>query len=77
MTKVTHEEITEIVGQLDDARITQIIATGASAAEVTEAFGWLARNGEMGEELRHSLTGKVARVYEILKRDEPPGPERD
>jgi len=72
MGKLTREDIVAIVGELDDLRIAEILATGATAAELTEAFGWLSRNGEMGEALQHSLSGTVARLYEILRQDEPP-----
>jgi len=75
MKKLSRDEIAAIVGPLDDARIAEIIATGATPAELTEAFGWLTRNGEMGAQLRHSLHGTVARLYEILKRDEPRAPD--
>ena len=74
MGRLTRDELIAIVGTLDDFRITEIIATGATAAQVTEAFEWLDRGGEMGEELHRSLHGTVARVYDILKRDMPPGP---
>ena len=76
MSKLTQEDIVAIVGPLDDFRIAEIIATGATPAELTEAFGWLTRNGEMGEALRHSLSGTVAKIYDILKRDEPEEPGR-
>ena len=72
MTKLSRDDVIAIVGTLDDDRIAEIIATGASAAELTEAFTWLSQNGEAGARLGHSLSGTVARLYEILKRDEPP-----
>ena len=77
MSRLTRSEVTAIVGELDDPRIAEIIATGATAAEVTEAFEWLNRGGEMGEELQRSLSGNAARVFDILKRDEPPATGED
>jgi hypothetical protein len=76
MAKLTHEEVIEIVGSLDDARITEIIATGATAAELLEAFGWLSEDGYMGAELKRPLSGTVARLHEILRIDEPEPEER-
>ena len=75
MARITSEQVIGIVGELDDHRVAEIVATGATPAQVTEAFEWLNRGGEMGEELHRSLHGTVAQVYDILKRDEPPGPE--
>jgi hypothetical protein len=77
MSRLTHSDVIAIVGALDDPRIAEIIATGATAAEVTEAFEWLNRGGEMGEELQRSLHGTAALVFDILKRDEPPTPGED
>ena len=77
MERLTREQVIAIVGTLDDDRLAEIIATGATPAEVTEAFEWLNRGGEMGEELHRSLHGTVAQVYEILKRDEPPARNED
>jgi hypothetical protein len=64
-------EIIEIVGPLDDAVLIQIIATQATGAEVLEAFTWATSDDQIGTELEHAPRGVVARVYEILKQEEP------
>lgn len=58
-----------------------ILATGATGAQITEAFTWLTSDEYLGGGLERTLTGAVAEVYEILKPDwpdvaeeYPPGP---
>lgn len=71
MSRVTRDDIVGIVGRISDSRIAEIIATGATAAEVTEAFAWLSEDEHLGGDLEKPLSGTVARVYEILRADEP------
>jgi hypothetical protein len=76
MAKLTREEVIEIVGPLDDSRIAEIIETGATAAELLEAVGWLSENGYMGADLKRPLSGTVAKLHTILRIDEPEPEER-
>jgi hypothetical protein len=71
MTAVTHDQVIEIVGRINDTRIAEIIATGATAAQVTEAFAWLSEDEYLGGELEKPLSGVVQQVYDILRADEP------
>ena len=54
----------------------RIVETEATAAEVLEAFTWTIADDQIGTELEHRLRGVVARVYDILKREEPEPDER-
>jgi hypothetical protein len=72
----TAAEITEIVGPLDDAVLIRIEETEATPAEMLEAFTWATTDDQIGTELEHRPHGVVARVYEILKREEPEPDER-
>ena len=67
----TPAEILQIVGPLDDAVLMRIVETEATAAEVLEAFTRATADDQIGTELEHRPRGVVARVYEILKREEP------
>ena len=69
-------EITGIVGPLDDAVLMRIMETAATPAEVLEAFTWATADDQIGTELEHRPRGVVARVYDILKREEPEADER-
>ena len=66
----TAAEIKEIVGPLDDAVLVRIVETEATAAEVLEAFTLATADDHIGTELEHRPRGVVARVYDILKREE-------
>jgi hypothetical protein len=67
----TASEIIEIVGHLDDCVIARILATGASPAEVLEAFTWVNADDQLGTELPHGRHGAIGAVYEILLQEEP------
>ena len=69
-------EIIEIVGPLDDAVLMRIVETEATPAEVLEAFTWATADDQIGTELDHRPRGVVARVYDILRREEPEPDER-
>jgi hypothetical protein len=72
----TVAEIIEIVGPLDDSVLMRIVETEATPAEVLEAFTWATADDQIGTELEHRPRGIVARVYDILKREEPELDER-
>ena len=72
----TAEEVLEIVGPLDDSVLMRIVETEATPAEVLEAFTWATADDQIGTELAHGPRGAVARVYEILKREESEPEER-
>jgi hypothetical protein len=62
----TASEVVSIVGPLDDVVITSIVATGATAAEVLEAYTWLTADDDLGTELERTRSGRVGQVYDIL-----------
>jgi hypothetical protein len=72
----TAAEIIEIIGPLDDAVLMRIIETEATAAEVLEAYTWATADDQIGTELERAPRGAAARVYEILKDEEPEPDER-
>ena len=67
----TASDIVAICGHLDDAVIADIVATGATAAEVLEAFTWCSADDQIGTELQRGQRGAVGAVYDILTRDDP------
>lgn len=48
----TTEEIHQILGATDDEQLMSILATGATAAEVMEAFEWLSGDDRLGTDLK-------------------------
>ena len=67
----TASEIIAICGHLDDGVIARILATGASASEVLEAFTWYSADDQIGTELLRGRRGTVGAIYDILMREEP------
>ena len=67
---LTAAAIRDIVGRISDDRIAAILATGATHAQVVEAFSWLSSDEYLGAGLERPLSGVVADVYEILKPEE-------
>jgi len=63
---ITAQEIHDIVGPLDDAVVAAILATGATAEDVYEAYAWLTSDDRLGEELQHSCQGRAAIVCDLL-----------
>ena len=67
----TASDIIAICGHLEDDVIARILATGATAAEVLEAFTWYSNDDQIGTELMRGRRGAVDRVYDILVRENP------
>ena len=65
------DAIRKIVGDLDDAIISNILQTGATEDEVLEAFLWTTSDEELGNEVERLPHGTVGAVYEILQSEEP------
>lgn len=65
---LTHDQITAVIGEVDDQTATDIIKTGATVEELLEAFEWASGSGEaaVGEELERPIEGVVAEVFDIL-----------
>lgn len=63
------DDVVRICGDILDWKVTAIIATGASVAEVEAACAWAAGQDELGQE-RGPLAGKTAEVYDILMAGE-------
>lgn len=74
---ITAHDVIEIVGPLTDARVTAIVATGATIEQLEEAAAWAAGESDVMGELERPVSGPVAAVYEILVAEEEFGEDRD
>ena len=72
----TSEEIIGILGPVDEVLLVDIQRTGASSAEVLEAFTRLEEDDAVGRVARRAADPKVTAVMAILEAAEL-GPERD
>jgi hypothetical protein len=67
---MTRDDVSRIVSGLSDETIARIIATGADANQLLEAFTWLREDEYLGPELERRPSGLVGQVYDILVEDE-------
>jgi hypothetical protein len=67
----TASEIVAIVGHLDDGVLARILDTGATPAEVLEAFTWAHADDQLGRELLRRPHRAAGAVFDILMREEP------
>lgn len=70
------QDVTSIVGTLDDDKIAAILATGASEEEIAEAFAWANAEDDVLGEVEKSLSGTVAQIFDILTADDAWDDER-
>lgn len=74
---VTARDVIEIIGPLADARITAIVATGATMEQLEEAAAWAAGESDAMGELERPVSGPVAAIYDILTAEEVFSEDRD
>jgi hypothetical protein len=67
---LSSEQVAEIVGPIDDLKLAEIIASGATLAQITTAKLMLADGESIAMIVGHADEPPVTRVYEILKSEE-------
>lgn len=70
MGTLTAKAIRNIAGRIDEGRILEIQKTGATEAELVEAFEWLNADDAMARLRHHAPDSRVATLRDILNRDE-------
>lgn len=71
---LTHDDVVSLVGDLDDAEIATILATGATVRDLDEAIAWAEAESDAMGALEKRLGEPVAGIYRILvarKETEP------
>lgn len=67
---MTSQEVVAVLGPLDETLMTEIIATGATQAELAQAWAWLNNDEALMGEGRHLPAGRVATLVDLLSPDE-------
>lgn len=67
----TATEIREIIGPVEDATLTSILEVGATREEVLEAYVWLSSDDYLHRQRHHTLSGRAARVFDLLEAELP------
>lgn len=70
MPNLTREQVEHTLGPLDDVRIAEILATGATMAEAIEAQRWLAGDKRTLSEHHKLRPSIIDRVMEIVRSGE-------
>jgi hypothetical protein len=66
-------EVRAIIGPVDEVLLSDILATGASAKELAEAWAWVNAEEALADEGRPLPTGRIARLVDLLD----PGQENE
>ncbi|NNU79431.1 hypothetical protein HMH01_03175 [Halovulum dunhuangense] len=70
-------DVTHILGPLDAHLVAEILASGATVAELEEVAAYLAGADDVMGDLRRPLTGRAALVHDMLRRqDDDPDADR-
>lgn len=77
VSPITAQDVFEVCGEIDDAKVVAIVEAQPSYEELEEAAAWIAEEGDVPREDRHPLSGKAAVVYEILATELEPDTERE
>lgn len=79
MAVLSRDKVIEVVGRgrLDDHQVVEIIATGATEAELVEAFTRTVARRSLGAETRRAPSARVLQLCEILESPEDMLEEED
>jgi hypothetical protein len=71
MKRVTRDDVTSVLGRVDDAVIAEIIGTGATTEELAEAKAWIVNDEPLMNDGRPLATGRVRELINLLAELEP------
>jgi hypothetical protein len=67
---MTSDDVITILGPVDETLVADVIATGATQAELSEAFAWVNNDEALIDEGRPLPSGRVATLVGLLVSDE-------
>lgn len=67
---VTSHDVKRLLGDIDAHATAEIIASGASLAELEQVAFHLSRQTDVMADRQRPLNGRALRIYELLRRDE-------
>lgn len=66
MNRITRDDVTAAIGQVDDVTIAEIIGTGATVEELAEAKAWITNDEPLMNAGKPLATGRVRELIDIL-----------
>jgi hypothetical protein len=76
LRRLTHDDVAALVGDLEDAKIAEILALGATARDLDEAIAWAEAESDVMGEFEKRLGEPAVSVYRILMTRKEVEPER-
>jgi hypothetical protein len=67
---MTSGDVIAVLGPVDETLVAEVVATGATQAELAEAFAWANNDEALIGEGRHLPAGRVAALVDLLTADE-------
>jgi len=67
---MARSDVIAVLGPVDESLIAEIIATGATADDLAQAWAWVNSDEALVGELRPLPTGKVAELADLLEPDD-------
>jgi hypothetical protein len=67
---MVRQDVVSVLGPIDEALVTEIIATNATAEELSDAWAWVNNDEALISEGRHLPDGKVAELVDLLSSSE-------
>ncbi|HET6839517.1 MAG TPA: hypothetical protein VFH41_07245 [Bradyrhizobium sp.] len=71
MKRVTRGDVARAIGPVDDVSIAEIIGTGATVDELTEAQAWIVNDEPLMNAGKPLPSGRVGALIQILAELEP------
>ncbi|HUF87951.1 MAG TPA: hypothetical protein VMM59_11270 [Thermohalobaculum sp.] len=72
---VTSHDVKHLLGDIDAHKMAEIIASGATLAELEQVAFHLSRQTDVMGDLQRPLSGRALRIYDLVRRDEDVGDE--
>lgn len=67
---MTSQDVAAVLGPVDQTLVTEVVATGATQAELAEAWAWINNDEAFMGEGRHLPSGRVAMLVDLLSSGE-------
>ena len=65
--QLSRDDVRKVLGNVDDATVTEVLATGATAQELAQARGWVANDEALINDGAPLPAGGLARLVGILE----------
>ena len=72
---VTSHDLKRLLGDIDAHKMAEIIASGATLAELEQVSFHLSRQTDVMGDLQRPLSGRARMIYDLVRRDEDVGDE--